>query len=176
MFSPKGKRFCFFFSALCVAGAASGLISGAVISGLEGRLGIRGWRWLFLVEGLLTIAVAIVAKFLLFDYPETPSRRLTLEQRRLVVVRILHDKAQNAPKGRRLTPLQSVHAAVVDLRTYFFIILYMMQNGSTTVSYFIPTVLKSMGYEGVDAQWMTVPIWAVSPAQKHKDDPQDVLC
>jgi MFS family permease len=38
----------------------------------------------------------------------------------------------------------------------------MLDNGSTTVSYFIPTVLKSMGYSGVQVQWMTIPIWGVA--------------
>ncbi|KAH8883213.1 retrograde regulation protein 2 [Thozetella sp. PMI_491] len=158
-----GKRFCFFFTALCFAGAASGLISGAVISGLDGARGMTGWRWLFLVEGIVTISWAIVSIFLLFNYPDTKSRRLNDQERLLAIVRIMHDKGDvaSARKRRRLTPLESVKAALVDLRTYFFIILYMTQNGSTTVSYFIPTVLNSMGYTGVSAQWMTVPIWAV---------------
>jgi len=156
-----GKRFCLFFTALCFAGAASGLISGAVISGLEGVKGMRGWRWLFLIEGLVTIGVAIVSVFVLADYPETATHRLSEDERRLAIVRIMHDKKESATNRRKLTPFESVKAAVVDLRTYFFIVLYMTQNGSTTVSYFIPTVLKSMGYTGTTAQWMTVPIWAV---------------
>jgi Major Facilitator Superfamily len=159
-----GKRFSLFFTALCFAGAFSGLISGAVISGLEDAHGMRGWRWLFLIEGLLTIAVAIVALFILPDYPHNAQRRMSAEKRLLATVRIMHDKSESyvMRRGTRLTPWQSVKAAVVDLRTYFFIILYMTQNGSTTVSYFIPTVLSSMGYSGTMKQWMTIPIWMVS--------------
>lgn len=156
-----GKRFSIFFTALCVAGAVSGLISGAVISGLEGTRGMEGWRWLFLIEGLLTVATALVAFFVLPDYPNTTAR-LNLEERQLATVRILTDKHATASQAtRHLTPWQSIKAAVCDLRTYFFAILYFLDNGSTTISYFIPTVLRNMGYHGVQAQWMTVPIWMV---------------
>ena len=166
-----GKRFCFFFTALCFAGAASGLISGAVIGGLEGHNGMRGWRWLFLIEGVISIGVAFVASFILPDYPHTATKRLTKEERTLALVRIMHDRAEAVTGKRKLTPFESVKAAASDLRTYFFIILYMTQNGSTTVSYFIPTVLESMGYEGTEKQWMTVPIWAVSQYQFFNNSP-----
>ena len=156
-----GKRFCFFFTALCFAGAASGLISGAVISRLEGKYGMRGWRWLFLVEGLITIGIAIISIFVLVDYPYNASHRLSHEERKLATVRIMHDENDSNLDKKRLSPLESVKAAACDIRVYVFVILYMTQNGSTTVSYFIPKVLQNMGYAGVKAQWMTVPIWAV---------------
>lgn len=157
-----GKRFSIFYTALCFSGAASGLIAGAVMSGLDGSHGIAGWRWLFLVEGLVTIGFAFLAFFVLPDYPHSSSKRLSDEERSLAIVRIMHDHADSARRTKRLTPWQCVKATLADLRTYYFIVLYMTQNGSGTVSYFIPTVLKNMGYTGTTAQWMTVPIWAVS--------------
>ncbi|KAL5342924.1 major facilitator superfamily domain-containing protein [Aspergillus crustosus] len=156
-----GKRFSIFFTALCIAGAVSGLLSGAIISGLEGAHGMVGWRWLFLLEGVITIGVAAICKFILLDYPAT-STRLTPEQRHLAVVRILHDKKQHAPQAKRLSPLQALLAASVDIRTWFFTILYLLDNGVATISYFIPTLVGDMGYSGVNAQWMTVPIWLVA--------------
>lgn len=122
---------------------------------------MEGWRWLFLIEGVLTVLTGMFAVFVLPDYPDT-TRRLNLEERQLAAVRILQDKhATTAQATRSLTSWQSIKAAVCDLRTYFFAILYFLDNGSTTISYFIPTVLSDMGYQGVKAQWMTVPIWMV---------------
>ncbi|KAL3462161.1 major facilitator superfamily domain-containing protein [Aspergillus heterothallicus] len=156
-----GKRFSIFFTALCIAGAVSGLLSGAIISGLEGEYGIVGWRWLFLLEGVITIGVAGLCKFILLDYPAT-SLRLTAEQRHLAVIRILHDKKQHAPQAKKLSPWQALLAASVDIRTWFFVVLYLLVNGVATISYFIPTLVGDMGYSGVNAQWMTVPIWIVA--------------
>ncbi len=123
---------------------------------------MAGWRWLFLIEGLVTIGVAIAAKFVLLDYPHIPTKRLTPEERAISIARIMHDKQEAAVGRRQLTAWQSFKAALVDLRVYLFIAVYITQNSSTSISYFIPTVLKSMGYTGTSAQWMTVPIWAVS--------------
>lgn len=98
--------------------------------------------------------------FILPDYPHTPSKRFSEEERRLAVARILHDRAETV-HTKKLTAIQSVKAALADLRLYLFAGVFILQNGSTTVSYFIPTVLASMGYKGTAQQWMTVPIWAV---------------
>ncbi|KPI41948.1 putative transporter [Cyphellophora attinorum] len=155
-----GKRFSIFFTALCFAGAAAGLLAGAIISGLEGARGMAGWRWLFLIEGIMSICYAVPAAFILLDFP-ADSKRLTLAERQLAVVRMAHDRRMTDTTVKRLSPLQSVTAAVRDLRTYFFSILYMLGNGSATINYFVPTVLRSMGYSGVLVQWMSVPIWTV---------------
>ena len=37
---------------------------------MDGVSGYSGWRWIFLLEGLLTIVLAVVAHFLLPDFPE----------------------------------------------------------------------------------------------------------
>ena len=170
-----GKRWCLFYTAICFSGAASGLISGAVIAGLEGVNGRRGWRWLFLIEGIITMGFAIFAAFVLPDYPHTKRKRFSEAERNLAVARILHDRALTVSNKKKLSPLESVKAAVVDLRLYLFILVFMLLNGSTTVSYFIPTVLASMGYSGVQKQWMTVPIWAVSSLLDKAHENHDIL-
>ncbi|KAJ1301427.1 hypothetical protein OPQ81_008686 [Rhizoctonia solani] len=43
----------------------------AIHQTLEGRLGMAGWRWLFVINGVMTIVVAIVGFFVLPDYPAT---------------------------------------------------------------------------------------------------------
>jgi hypothetical protein len=93
----------------------------------------------------------------LLDYPSRKNTRFTEEERQIAVVRIMHDRAEVANK-RKLTAFESVKAALTDFRCYVFILLFMMQNGSTTVSYFIPTVVRSMGYSGTMLQWMSVPV------------------
>ena len=43
----QSKRFAVYISAAILSGAFGGLLAGGIISGLEGRYGIRGWKWLF---------------------------------------------------------------------------------------------------------------------------------
>lgn len=79
-------RQAMFFSAASVAGAFSGLLAFA-ISKMDGVGGLEGWRWIFILEGLVTVVVAIVSYFLLYDFPETAGF-LTEEERAFVVYRL----------------------------------------------------------------------------------------
>lgn len=157
-----GKRFCIFYTASVSSGAVSGLLAGAITGNMEGVRGIRGWRWLYIIEGCATIFMAIVLKFVILDFPENSTRHLTLEERQLAVVRMIHDRQSTVSRQTlRLTPLQAFFAALADPRTYLFVVLFVLDLGSCTISYFIPTIVKSMGYTSVHAQYMTIPIWMV---------------
>jgi hypothetical protein len=58
----EGKRFCIFYTSGCVSPALGGIMAGAIISRLDGVRGIAGWRWLFLVEGVVTVFCGFVRK------------------------------------------------------------------------------------------------------------------
>ncbi|KAF5011041.1 hypothetical protein FDECE_2848 [Fusarium decemcellulare] len=154
-----GKRFCIFYTSGCVAPALGGIMAGAIISRLEGARGIPGWRWLLLIEGVVTVACGFGLYFVLPDYPRN-SKMLTPEQRLLGHVRILYDQnASVQPEEDNLTPFQAVAIVLKDGRTWLFLILYTCNVLALTISYFIPTMLKGLGYTSITAQWMTVPIW-----------------
>lgn len=59
-----------FFSAATAAGAFGGLLARG-ISEMDGVGGKPGWAWIFILEGLVTIVVAIIAYFVVNDYPST---------------------------------------------------------------------------------------------------------
>lgn len=129
---------------------------------MDGVRGLSGWRWLYLIEGCASIVVSFGFKFVLLDFPET-TKRLSLKERQLAAARIIHDRKTTAARhNMRLTHWQAVKAALADLRTYFFLVLFVMDLGSCTISYFIPTIVNSMGYTSVVAQYMTIPIWMVA--------------
>jgi MFS family permease len=79
-------RQALFFSAASVAGAFSGLLAFG-IAHMDGVGGLEGWRWIFILEGILTVVVAVVAFFVLYDFPETATF-LTEEERAFVVYRL----------------------------------------------------------------------------------------
>jgi MFS family permease len=139
------------------------LLSGAIISGLSGTSGLEGWRWLFLIEGLITVFWGGCIKFIMLDYPKTENGRMSAAEIHLATVRLLHDRKMTVEQGAKiLPPWEAVKAAVLEPRTWFFTALYFLANGCATISYFIPTILQQIGYKGVKAQWMTVPIWVVA--------------
>jgi MFS transporter, ACS family, tartrate transporter len=64
-----------FYVSLPLASTVMGTIAGALL-GLQGRLGLAGWQWLFVVEGLPAIVLSLV--FLLF-LPDAPADAAWLE-------------------------------------------------------------------------------------------------
>jgi len=59
-----------FYVAVPISNVLMGLIAGSLLR-LNGRLGLKGWQWLFLVEALPAIVMSVVVFFVLPDGPET---------------------------------------------------------------------------------------------------------
>lgn len=53
----------------------------AAISNMDGIGGKKGWEWIFIIEGLLTVVVAVISFWMVHDFPDT-ARFLTPEERR----------------------------------------------------------------------------------------------
>ncbi|KAI6081273.1 major facilitator superfamily domain-containing protein [Hypoxylon rubiginosum] len=155
-----GKRFSIFYTSGCIAPALGGIMAGAILSHMDGVRGWEGWRWLFLIEGVVTVGFAVMFYFILVDYPQTTKKFFTAEECQLAYVRVLHDRQTNAAaNSERLTPWQSLWAVLCDFKSYAFLVLYLLDSTATSISYFIPSTLTTMGYTSITAQWMTVPIW-----------------
>jgi MFS family permease len=65
-----GFRMALFFSAATAAGAFGGLLARA-IAAMDGAGGFAGWRWIFILEGLLTLCVGSFAYWVIRDFPTT---------------------------------------------------------------------------------------------------------
>jgi ACS family tartrate transporter-like MFS transporter len=81
----RARAYAWFLAAIPVCGVIGGPLSGALL-GLDGRLGLRGWQWLFLLEGIPSVLVGIAVLWLLPDRPRDarwlpPEERAWLEER-----------------------------------------------------------------------------------------------
>ncbi|KAL0933915.1 vitamin H transporter [Colletotrichum truncatum] len=158
--AEQSRRFAVFMSAAILSGAFGGLLAGAITSGLEGAHGIRGWRWLFIVEGIATIGWAGISSLILLDFPST-SKRLSERERQIAVARLQEDNVTVRDEAEKLGKGKSFLLALRDWRTWGFIFGYMVIVGSSTLSYFYPTLVHGLGFTStVQAQYMTVPIYA----------------
>ncbi|KAJ4290487.1 hypothetical protein N0V90_010704 [Kalmusia sp. IMI 367209] len=155
-------RQALFFSAASIAGAFSGLLAFA-ISKMDGIGDLEGWRWIFILEGILTVVVAVIAYFTLFDFPETASF-LTEEERAFVVFRL---KYQGQQKDDNVRVAQDdtfqwkyVKAAFLDWQIYISILVYWgIVCPLYGISLFLPTIIRGLGYSRAEAQLLTVPIY-----------------
>jgi ACS family tartrate transporter-like MFS transporter len=78
-----------FMVAIPLSGVLGGAIGGSLLA-LDGRLGLAGWQWLFIAEGLPSILLGVAVLMLLTDRP-ADARWLTLEQRTWLEARLARD-------------------------------------------------------------------------------------
>lgn len=159
----QSKRFMVFWTAGILSGAFAGILAGATASGLDGRYGIAGWRWLFIVEGVVTIGLALFGPFFLLDFPAT-CKTFGENERELAIKRLQADglcSTRNTENETRMGHLQALHMSFFTARHWVIFIAYMMVVGSFNISYFYPTLVEGLGDSSVKAQFMTVPLYVV---------------
>ena len=99
------------------------------VAHLAGIGGYNGWRWIFIIEGLATVCLAVVARFFIVDWPET-SKFLNSEERQLLLRRLSED-AEEA----RMDHLdkKSSHRIFGDWKIYVGYVIYpSLTQGSTS--------------------------------------------
>ncbi|KAJ5690847.1 hypothetical protein N7462_005239 [Penicillium macrosclerotiorum] len=151
-------RVALFFSAASLAGAFGGILAWA-IAHMDGVGGLGGWRWIFILEGLLTIFVSVIAYFWVYDYPAT-AKFLSEEEREFIQFRLKNDN--DSTRNEKFS-----WAAVFDAFKDPMVWLYGLGFHSLslplyTLSLFLPTIIKELGYSAAEAQLLTVPPYAIA--------------
>lgn len=128
-----------------VASAIAANVLGSPIGGLllqmQGVGGLHGWQWLFLIEGLAAVAFAFVLLALLRNKP-TEARWLDP-----IVARDLEGviAAENASSAEH-AGIRSSWGVARDPQILLLIVVYFVAQVVTwSVTYFLPTILTSMG-------------------------------
>ncbi|KAJ5120252.1 hypothetical protein N7448_010921 [Penicillium atrosanguineum] len=162
--TEQSKRFGVYISAAILSGAFGGLLAAVIVDKLEGAYGIRGWRWLFIVEGAATIGVALISLFILPDFPAT-SRRLSERERHIAVARLVTENVTAVTNdSEHLSNWEAVKVSVRDWRTWAFVVGYMVIVGSSTLTYFYPTLIKGLFGDASTEKinYLTIPIYGVA--------------
>ena len=155
------------FSAASVAGAFSGLLAFGIAK-MDGVGNLEGWRWIFILEGILTTIVAVLTFFTLYDFPETAGF-LTEEQRAFVVFRLKHQGHQKDGNVRVAQDdslkRSQVRATFLNWQVYLSILVYWgIVAPLYGISFFLPTIIRGLGYSRAEAQLLTVPIYITASA------------
>ncbi|KFA56494.1 hypothetical protein S40293_01174 [Stachybotrys chartarum IBT 40293] len=152
-------RIALFYVGSSLANAFGGLLGAAVLGNLDGTHGIAGWRWLFIIEGVITVGMAIMTAFILPNYPLT-TKWLTEEERSYAQWRLMDDTGEADLAGAS-TIKEGVRLAFTDKKLYLFTLLQHCSLLSQTFQYFFPTIVQSLGYGRIGTLLITAPVWAV---------------
>lgn len=122
----QGKRFAIYISAAIISGAFGGILAGVITDKLDQFRGIRGWRWLFIIEGAITIVVAMVSAFVLPDFPENTSRKKFDDQERQLAIERLRSASEPDAREARVTHLTALRLGLTNFSTWLFVLGYMV--------------------------------------------------
>jgi MFS family permease len=147
------------------AQAFGGLIAAGILGNMDGSSGIAGWRWLFIIEGVLTIFFAVATYFILPNYPDS-TKWLSPEEQHIAQKRLAIDAAMagadhvNQPE---VSPIQGFVMAVTDPKVWLLAATYFLTIFGLCFSLFFPTIIGGLGYDTIDTLLLTAPpwIWAV---------------
>jgi ACS family tartrate transporter-like MFS transporter len=143
---PKSERAR--TGALFMTAAPVSIIIGAPVSesllGLDGMLGMHGWQWLFLLEGLPAVVLGVLALRLLTDRPEKADW-LTDGERAWLASELAREHAEKAPHAH----LHGIRG-LTSGRVWLLALIYFL---NTLVTYglflWLPKILRDVsGYDG----------------------------
>ncbi|CAK7245765.1 MAG: hypothetical protein STHCBS139747_007357 [Sporothrix thermara] len=121
-----GKRSGIFTSSGLAGTLIGGFIQTGIYKSLNGRHGLAGWRWLFIIDGLLTIPVALYGLFLFPDTPHNTSAfYLNEEERQLARDRVpLQEQAHEAQPKTLATVLKMARMVLTSWYWWGFVMLW----------------------------------------------------
>jgi hypothetical protein len=149
---------------------------------LDGRAGLRGWSWVFLFFGALTIVIGLLGYVLVIDFPDK-AKFLTPEEANIIKTRLERDRSDS--EHDPLTFGKCVHYAT-DFKVWLYSIFFVSTTlASYAMAYFLPVLLKGMGFNNTEQMLLGTPahVWGLVPsfasayvADKYKGMRAWVIC
>ncbi len=112
-------------------------LSGMLL-GLDGWMGVAGWKWLFIIEGIPAVIVGLIVLFVLADKPET-AKWLSAEEKALVTRRLASEVREKEKRH--------FWASVADKRVLLLAAIQLtFIVGSYGVGIFLPQIIKAQHF------------------------------
>src|ERR1035437_8528086 len=129
-----------FMAAAPAAGLIGSPMSGALMQ-MNGLLGLRGWQWLFLTEGIPALVLGVITFHFLTDRP-ADAAWLTPDERNWLSQAILEEQA--AIKNRRS---RSVWRALMDWKVLALALAYFGTSaGLYSIGFWAPLIINGLGF------------------------------
>lgn len=131
----RASNWLLFQTSLPLSLAVGSLISSALLN-LDGLLGLEGWRWVFIIEGAITLLTAVLIYFALPDKPKD-AKWLTPQERSAV------ESALDISVEKEVHGWKATLRVIKDpVSTYLTVMYFCTLVGFLTVNYWAPTVIK----------------------------------
>lgn len=122
---------------------------------MAGVGGQEGWRWIFYLEGTVTVVVGVLAFFLLNDFPSNHPKFLTASECERVIARLQADAGTGASEH---FSWKQVFAALLTWKIYVWTLCFIgLSIPFYSLSLFSPTIIQNLGFVTYQAQLLSAP-------------------
>ncbi|OIW22625.1 putative pantothenate transporter liz1 [Coniochaeta ligniaria NRRL 30616] len=121
-----GKRNGILQSAVSIAPIFSGFLQAGIFSSLDGHAGLAGWRWLFIINGVISLPIAGLAFVCLPDTPSTAKANWIFTERDIEIARERMAKVGRAPEGKPYSA-KVILGYFTSWKTLLFTLIFTMQ-------------------------------------------------
>lgn len=133
----RSKVTALFLTGIPMSGVIGGPVSGWIMTHFNGTHGMAGWQWLFVLEGLPTVLIGIVAFFYLND--RVADAKWLSDAEKALIQRDLAAEQQ----GRHL---HSIKDGLTNPRVLLLSVIYLFFTmGLYGVSFWLPSIVKASG-------------------------------
>jgi MFS family permease len=152
----RARIMAFFLCAAPISLSLGGPVSGALL-GLDGFLGIAGWRWMFIIEAVPAMALSVVVLRYLTDRPSdaawlAPDERIELSER----------LATDAQQSSQLAE-QGLFQALFNPRILLFgVANFAIVVAAYGVSFFLPRIIKEFGLSDLQTGFLSAVPYALA--------------
>ncbi|WOO83942.1 putative transporterc [Vanrija pseudolonga] len=143
-----------FYTGSQIGNAFGGLFAIGILK-LDGKHGLEGWRWLFIVEGAMTLGVAVLCGFIIPNRPESV-RWLTPVERDMLLWRLESDHGTK-DENDEVSIGRALKMAVLDPKTWLMALTLQFAFIAATVTNFFPIVVAGLGFDRTTTLAITAP-------------------
>ncbi|KAI8996645.1 MFS general substrate transporter [Trametes punicea] len=152
-------RIGLFWGGAAFAGAFSGLLAYG-ISFMSGTAGLLGWSWIFIIEGLISVVVGVIAYFLFVDYPHA-AKFLTAGEKEILIHRQAYDRSFAAENEE--FAVQHILDALLDWQVWAACLIEMsITIPIYGISLFLPSIINGFGFGPAISQLLSIPPYVVA--------------
>jgi MFS family permease len=155
------KRYSVFYLIGCFASAASGILAYGFMQ-MHGLSGYSGWRWIFIMEGILSCIIALIGYVLIVDFPEHAHKCwkfLSKAECDFVIRRVNKDRSDATVEP---FTMKAFLIPALDFKVWCFAMLFFCETTVTySIAYFLPIILRTeMKFSIAASQCLVAPPYA----------------
>lgn len=151
------------YSGSLISSAVSGLIGLGILEGMENVKGIAAWRWLFIIEGVITVASVPFAYFILPDKPSN-TKFLSQQEKDMVMWKLTREvgQADTDEKQTKGYYKDALMLAFKDLKVWLVTGILSTLVAAAGVTNFFPSVVATLGFDRKTTLGLTAPPYGIA--------------